>query len=60
MNDGMEDWAAAQWADECQRIKATIEALEEAARAGTPPAVIDLLAYEAGVGEIYTKRTERT
>jgi hypothetical protein len=51
----MEDWQAAQWADECARMKQIVDALESAERAGTPKDVIDLLAYEAGVGEIYNQ-----
>lgn len=64
----MDEWDAAQYADECVRMQQTLEALKAAERAGTPVEHIITLAYEAGVGGIYkpgntrndTNRTERT
>jgi erythromycin esterase-like protein len=59
----MDDWTSAQWADECARMKQTIEALEAAERAGTPKEHLIVLAHEAGVGEIFRNtmnRSERT
>ncbi len=50
-----QDWSAAQWQDECERMRMTIEALEAAERAGTPREHIITLAHEAGVGEIFNK-----
>lgn len=52
MND---DWQAMQHADECARQQQIVEALERARSAGTPPDVIDLLAYECGVREVFNK-----
>jgi hypothetical protein len=51
----MDNWQAEQFRDECERMRQTVEALEAAARAGTPKEYIDILAYESGVAEIYNK-----
>lgn len=51
----MDDWQAAQFRDECQRIKQVLDALEEASRAGASRESLETLAVEAGVGEIYRK-----
>lgn len=47
------DWTEAQQADESARIQQTLAALETAERSGTPHEVVQLLAYECGVGEFY-------
>lgn len=54
----MDNWQAAQFADECARIQQTIEALEAAERAGVDRQHIITLAHESGVGEIYLKGTK--
>ncbi len=54
-----QDWSAAQWQDECERMRMTIEALEAAEQAGTPREHIITLAHEAGVGEIFNKGDKR-
>jgi hypothetical protein len=53
-----QDWSAAQWQDECERMRQTIEALEAAERAGVDRQHIITLAHESGVGEIYFKGTK--
>lgn len=50
-----DDWAAEQFRDECERMKQTLEALEAAAKAGTPKDALDILATEAGVGNLYRR-----
>lgn len=50
-----EDWQAWQFADECARIRQTIEALEKAAQSGAPKETLIILADESGVGEIWRK-----
>jgi hypothetical protein len=52
----MDSWQAEQFRDECERMRAAVEALEAAAKAGTPKEALDVLAYEAGVGSIYNGR----
>ena len=53
----MNDWQEQQRADETARIQQCLEALAQAERFGTPHEVVELLAYECGVGEIYRKLT---
>jgi hypothetical protein len=52
--DERDSWQAAQWADECARMKRVVEALEAAEKAGTPREEIIVLASECGVASIYT------
>lgn len=54
MND---EWQAEQWRDECERLRAVVEALEIAEKSGTPHEVVLLLASECGAGETYRKHT---
>lgn len=51
------DWQAQQFADECQRFREVIEALEIAEKSGTPHEVVLILARECGAGEFYAKHT---
>lgn len=51
----MNDWQAQQQQDECMRQQAIVEALKAARAAGTPETAIDILAYECGVREQFTK-----
>jgi len=53
-----QDWSAAQWQDECERARQTIEALEAAEKAGLDKQHIITLAHESGVGEIYFKESK--
>lgn len=53
----MQDWQAAQHADELNRLQAVVQALEEAERHGTPHEVVLLLARECGAGEAFPKHT---
>lgn len=53
MSDIEREW---QRQDEEARMQQAIEALEKAERAGTPKDAIDILAYEAGIAEIYNRR----
>lgn len=49
------DWQAAQYADECERMKQVVRALEQAEHSGTPHEMVLILADECGVGEFYRK-----
>jgi hypothetical protein len=51
----MNDWQAAQFADECQRLREVMEALEVAEKSGTPREMVLILARECGAGEFYQK-----
>lgn len=53
----MDNWQAAQFADECQRLREVMEALEIAEKSGTPHEVVLTLARECGAGEFYAKHT---
>lgn len=49
----MHDWQAQQFADECERLRQIVEALEAAEHAGTPPEALIVLAQEAGASNYY-------
>jgi hypothetical protein len=49
------DWQAEQFRDECERMRAIVESLERAEKAGTPRETVIHLADECGVGEFYRK-----
>ena len=51
----MDDWQAAQWRDECEKFRQIMEALETAAKSGTPHETVLFLARECGAGEFYQK-----
>lgn len=56
----MSDWQAEQFRDECERLRAVMEALEQAEKNGTPHEMVLILARECGAGEFYTKHHEPT
>jgi hypothetical protein len=49
------DWQAAQHADELNRFLEVVHALEVAEKSGTPHEVVLLLANECGAGDFYRK-----
>ncbi len=55
----MDDWTEQQQLDESERIQQCLSALAQAERNGTPHEVVELLAYECGVGELYKTQPER-
>jgi hypothetical protein len=56
----MNDWQAEQFRDECERMRAIVESLERAEKAGTPRETVIHLADECGVGEHYRKHHNPT
>jgi hypothetical protein len=48
-----DDWQAAQFRDECERLRSVIEALETAEKSGTPHETVMLLASECGAAKFY-------
>ena len=52
-----DDWQAWQFRDELERMRAAIEALEAAEKAGTPREALETPAYEAGVSEYLKRQT---
>jgi hypothetical protein len=55
-----ESWSAEQWRDECERMRAIVQSLEAAEKAGTPREALIVLADESGVGALYRKHHEPT
>lgn len=53
------DWIEAQHQDELMRQAEILEALHKAEEQGVPPEIINLLAYECGVGEQMKKEIRK-
>ncbi len=53
MNEPQEDWTAAQFADEAQRLRGILESLEAAEKAGVPQEHVINLASECGAATAY-------